>query len=76
VCIFNDKLRLANPAEAHEGYATSRLGASLVDLVENISTVDEIGIAGEGDGRERLQRRFRSFWKGQRGNPCLERRGP
>jgi len=36
-----------------------RLGISLLDLVENVSMVDKIWIAGEGDGREGGRRRFR-----------------
>jgi hypothetical protein len=58
---LDGQLRLADPAQAHEGYASGGLGTSLVDLVENVSTVDEIGIAGEGDGREGGRRRFRSL---------------
>ena len=48
---LDGQLRFANTAEAHEGDATGWLRTSLVDLVENISTIDEIGIAGEGDSR-------------------------
>jgi hypothetical protein len=61
VSILDGQLRLANTAQAHEGHASGGLGTSPVDLVENISTVDEIGIAGEGDGREGGRRRFWSF---------------
>jgi hypothetical protein len=61
VRIFDGQLRLANPAQPHEGHAGGRLGTSLVDLLENVSAVDEIGIAREGDGRERLRWRFWSF---------------
>jgi hypothetical protein len=64
VSVFDGQLRLAHAAEAHEGHPTSWLGTSLVDLVENVSAVDEIGVAGEGDGRERLRRRLWSFWEG------------
>jgi len=51
-----------NTAEAHESYATGRFGASLVDLVENVSAVDEVGVAGERNGCERLRRCFWPFW--------------
>jgi hypothetical protein len=61
VSVFDGQLRLAHAAEAHEGHPTSRLGTSLADLVENVPAVDEIGIAGEWNGRERLRRRFWSF---------------
>ncbi len=47
---LDGQLRLANTAEAYDGHASGGLGTSLVDLVENVSTVDELGIAGEGDG--------------------------
>jgi hypothetical protein len=61
VSIFDSQLRLANTAEAYEGNPSTRLGTSVVDLVEEISMVDEIGVAGEGNGRGRRRRRFRSF---------------
>jgi hypothetical protein len=61
VRIFDGELRFANTAQAHEGHASGGLGTSLVDLVENVFTVDEIGIAGEGDGRGGGRRRFPSF---------------
>ena len=59
--IFDGQLRLADTAQAYKGDATGGLGASLVDLVENVSTVDEVGIAGEGDSCERRRRCFESF---------------
>jgi hypothetical protein len=61
VRVFDGQLRFAHAAEAYEGHAASRLGASLVDLVESVSTVDEVGVAGKRDCRERLRRCFWSF---------------
>ena len=58
---LDGQLRFANTAEAHEGHASGGLATSLVDLVENVFAVDEIGIAGEGDSREWGRRRFPSF---------------
>jgi hypothetical protein len=49
---LDGQLRLANTAEAHKGHARSGLGTSLADPVEDVSAVDEIEIAGKGDGRE------------------------
>ena len=60
---LDGQLRLADTTQAHEGHASGGLGTLVFDLVENVSAVDEIGIAGEGDGREGGRRRFRSFWR-------------
>ncbi len=66
---LDGKLRLANTTQADEGHASGGLGTSLLDLVDNVSTVDEIEIAGEGYKRGRRRRCFRSFWGRLAGHP-------
>ena len=58
---LDGQLRFANTAQADEGRSTGRLGALSVDPVKNVSALDEIAVAAEGDRRERLRRRFWLF---------------
>lgn len=44
--------RFADTTQAHEGYAGGGLRTSPVDLIEDISAIDKVRIAAEGDSRE------------------------
>jgi hypothetical protein len=44
-----------NAAQARQSHAAGRFRTPLAKFVENVATVDEIAIAGEGDGGERLR---------------------
>ena len=46
---------------AGAGHTGGGLGTSLVELVEDVSAIDEIGVAGKGNGCERLRWCFWSF---------------
>lgn len=48
-------------ADSDQSHAAGWFGISLVNLVENVSTVDEIGVAGERNDSGGLRRCFWSF---------------
>jgi hypothetical protein len=63
-----------NAAEADEGHVTDRLGTSAADLVEDVSAIDKIGVAGEGNGLRRVEAEFRVVPRTQRVSTAWQER--